>query len=149
MYFHGVKRKQLIAKEESEGYSLSVLHRNYVTMICCHYKERGHTNGWKRRYLAIPTFCNALTYEVCNGGRCTKVIPSNPNIPQCTDLWGTQLGKVYKGDTKQSQHSAMHRPMRYTMGEGVTRWYQAIQTFRNAPTYHYKTPSSPIPTSHN
>ena len=38
-------RKKLIAKEESEGYSLSVLQRNYVIIICCHCKEREQTNG--------------------------------------------------------------------------------------------------------
>ena len=93
-------RKQLIAKEESEGYSLSALHRNYVIMICCHYKEREHTNRRKRRYQVIPTLCNASTYEAHNMGRYNKVILSNP-------------------------------------------------TFCNAPTYHYKTPLSPILTSHN
>ena len=80
------KKRTVNSQRRIYGHSLSVLHRNYVTMIGCHYKETEHSNGRKRQYQAIPTFCNAPTYEVQNVGRYTKVTPSTPNIPQCSDL---------------------------------------------------------------
>jgi len=43
----GKRENSNLAKEESEFYSLSVLQRNCMIMVCCHYKEREHTNRWK------------------------------------------------------------------------------------------------------